>query len=246
MHDYRSASGERRLWFTVDEIENIMENELRRAGLLPTVSDPVVDLEGFLEFGLGVKLDMHTPLKPEILGVTEFVRNGRPLVSINSDLTSEAEKKGALHGTRGRWRATLAHEGSHVVLHRRLFEAPAEQGVLFDVDEVDTPKMMRCLARDVSFGRCHSDWREMQANLGMASFLMPADVFKAVVRAVVGNDRCGGTVPSVPDPESAAFREFVTEISRRFEVSQQAARIRLETLGLVSAEAESMLAELPY
>ena len=122
MHDYRSASGERRLWFTVDEIENIieniMENELRRAELLPTVSEPVVDLEEFLEFGLRVKLDLHAPLKPEVLGVTEFVRNGRPLVSINSDLTSEVEKEGAMHGTRGRWRATLAHEASHVVLHR--------------------------------------------------------------------------------------------------------------------------------
>ena len=86
----------------------------------------------------------------------------------------------------------------------------------------------------------------MQANLGMASFLMPADVFTAVVRAVVGNDRCSGTVPSVPDPESTAFRKFITEISRRCEVSQQAARIRLETLGLVSSEAGPMLGELPY
>ena len=165
MHDYRNASGERRLWFSADEIENIMEKELRRAGLLPTAAEPVVDLEAFLEFGLQVKLDLHAPLKPGVLGVTDFVRNGRPLVSINSDLTSEVEKEGTLHGTWGRWRATLAHEGSHVVLHRRLFGAPAEQGVLFDVDEVDTPRMMRCLARDVSFGRCHSDWREVQANV---------------------------------------------------------------------------------
>ena len=245
MHDYRSANGERRLWFSVDEIENIMEKELRCAGLLPTASDPVVDLEAFLEFGLRVKLDLHAPLEPEVLGVTDFVRNERPLVSISSGLTAEAEKTKPLHGTRGRWRATLAHEGSHVVLHRRLFEAPAEQGVLFDVDEVDTPRMMRCLARDVSFGRCHSDWREVQANYGMASLLMPAGVFKAVVQAVVGDNRCGGTMPPVPDPESAAFREFLIELSRRCGVSQQAARIRLETLGLVPAEAGPMLAGLP-
>ncbi len=245
MHDYRSASGERRLWFSVDEIENIMEKELRRAGLLPTASDPVVDLETFLEFGLRVKLDLHAPLKPGELGATDFVRNARPLVSINSGLTSEAEEKEPFHGIRGRWRATMAHEGSHVVLHRMLFEAPAEQGVLFDIDEVDTPRMMRCLARDVSFGRCHSDWREVQANLGMASLLMPADVFKAVVQAIVGDNRCGGTMSPVPDLESVAFHEFVIELSRRCGVSQQAARIRLQTLGLVSIEMGPMLGECP-
>jgi Zn-dependent peptidase ImmA (M78 family) len=86
----------------------------------------------------------------------------------------------------------------------------------------------------------------VQANLGMASLLMPADVFKEVVRAVVGDNRCGGAMPSVPSPESVAFRELVIELSRRCcGVSQQAARIRLETLGLVSDEAGPMLGGLP-
>ena len=245
MQDYRSASGERRLWFSVDEIENIMENELRRVGLLPTASEPVVNLEELLEIGLHVKLDLHAPLEPGLLGVTEFVRGGRPQVSINSGLTLEAEKKRALPGTLGRWRATLAHEGSHVVLHRRLFEAPAEQGVLFDVEEVGAPRLMRCRARDVSFGHRHSDWREVQANLGMASLLMPANVFKAVVRAVAGADQCNGTTSLVPCLESVEFREFLIEMSRRFVVSQQAAQIRLQALGLVSAETGQMLGEVP-
>ena len=84
----------------------------------------------------------------------------------------------------------------------------------------------------------------MQANFGMASLLMPADVFKEVVQAVVGDNRCGGTMPPVPGPESAAFRELVIELSRRCGVSQQAARIRLETLGLVSAAVGPMLGGL--
>ena len=245
MEDYRSASGERRLWFSVGEIEDIMEGELRRAGYMPTASDPVVDLEKFLEFGLRVKLDVHAPLEPGVLGTTDFVRNNRPLVSIQAGLTDEAEKEYPLHGTRGRWRATLAHEGAHVVLHRRLFEAPAEQGSLFDLDEFDTPRMMRCLARDVSFRRCHSDWKEVQANYGMAALLMPAGIFRAVVREIVGANRRGGTIPPVPDPEPGAFRDFVADLSRCCGVSQQAARIRLETLGLVPAEAVPMLRRLP-
>jgi Zn-dependent peptidase ImmA (M78 family) len=78
----------------------------------------------------------------------------------------------------------------------------------------------------------------------MASLLMPADVFKAVVQAIVGDNRCGGTMSPVPDLESVAFHEFVIELSRRCGVSQQAARIRLETLGLVSAAVGPMLGGL--
>ena len=59
MKEYRSAGGERRLWFEPNEIEGMMADELRRAGLFPDGRQPVVDLEEFLEIGLQVKLDIH-------------------------------------------------------------------------------------------------------------------------------------------------------------------------------------------
>ena len=81
MKEYRSPTGERRLWFEEDEIEWMMEDELRKAGLIPCLADPVVDLESLLEIHLGVKLDIHAVLDDDVLGVTHFLGGKKPLVS---------------------------------------------------------------------------------------------------------------------------------------------------------------------
>ena len=46
---YRTADGNLRLWYETDEIEQIAEDELRVANLLPTTAAPVTDLERFIE-----------------------------------------------------------------------------------------------------------------------------------------------------------------------------------------------------
>ena len=241
MKEYRSAGGERRLWFEPYEIEGMMADELRRAGMFPGARQPVVDLEEFLEIGLQVKLDIYARLDPDVLGVTDFRRNTNPLVSVNAGLTSEVEGAGVSSGLRGRWRATLAHEASHVILHRILFEVPFEQGELFSILPESRPSLFRCLARDVSFRGANSDWKEVQANMGMAALLMPAEVFSDVVRLVVGARTYNSLTTQIPDANSVEHRDFVAELSRRFEVSQQAARIRLVTLGLERGATRSML-----
>ena len=55
MKEYRSASGERRLWFEDSEIERIMQDELQKSGMVPGLLNPVVDLETLLEVHLGVQ-----------------------------------------------------------------------------------------------------------------------------------------------------------------------------------------------
>ena len=241
MKEYRSAGGERRLWFEPHVIEEMMEDELRRAGMFPDGSEPVVDLEEFLEIGLKVKLDIYGRLDSDVLGETDFRRNTNPLVSVNAGLTSEVEEAGVSPGVRGRWRATLAHEASHVVLHRILFEVPFEQGELFSMPAESRPSLFRCLARNVSFRGINSDWKEVQANMGMAALLMPAKVFSDVVRLVVGARTYDSLKTYIPDANSVEHRDFVAEVSRRFEVSQQAARIRLVALGLERGATRSML-----
>ena len=232
MKEYRSPGGERRLWFEPNEIEEIVADELKGSGMFPDSLDPVVDLEVFLETGLGVKLDLYARLDSEVLGVTEFIRNERPLVSISSELTEAADSTGGPPGALGRWRATLAHEATHVVLHRMLFEVPPEQGTLFDVGIDSRPGLLSCLNRDVAFGSRNSDWKEVQANMGMAALLMPADVFSDVVRVVIGAKTNQSLMSSIPDDKSREHRDLVVELSRRLEVSHQAVGIRLETLGL--------------
>ena len=44
MKEYRSASGEKRLWYEDNEIENIMQDELQTSGIYPNLLNPVVDL----------------------------------------------------------------------------------------------------------------------------------------------------------------------------------------------------------
>ena len=231
MKEYRSSTGERRLWFEPGEIEDRMSDELRKAGMLAGAESPAVDLEEFLEFGLRVKLDTYARLDHDVLGVTEFRSGLDPLVSVSAELTSEMDQSPRSLGLRGRWRATLAHEAAHVILHRGLLDVPSEQGQLFEFDEESRPSLFRCLARDVSFSISNSDWKEAQANMGMAALLMPGDVFSEVLRAVVGAETSGDGLTDVPGPETPEYKTVILELCRRFEVSRQAAGIRLKTLG---------------
>ena len=79
MKEYRSSTGEWRLWFEENEIEWMMEDELRKAGLFPCLADPVVDLQSLLEIHFGVKLDLHAVLDDDVLGVTHFLSGKKPL-----------------------------------------------------------------------------------------------------------------------------------------------------------------------
>ena len=106
------------------------EGELRKAGLLPDAANPVVDVERFLENHLHAWLDLNACLPASVLGQTEFERGGTPRVSVNGDLTSSMEELES-PGLLGRWRATLAHEAAHILLHRHLFYLNERQGELF-------------------------------------------------------------------------------------------------------------------
>jgi hypothetical protein len=118
---YRGPEGDQRLWFEQDEIELVVDDELRKAGLLPTQAAPVTDLERFIVVHLRARLDQYAELEPDVLGLTEFTSGKPPAVSINRDLTGSAlDSDDALPRLTGRWCATLAHEGAHILLHRIL------------------------------------------------------------------------------------------------------------------------------
>jgi len=77
MKSYRAADGTERLWFEAEEIEAIMEDELHKAGLLPSAEHPTVNVEDFIELHLKVKLDQHAILDGDVLGMTEFQKGER-------------------------------------------------------------------------------------------------------------------------------------------------------------------------
>lgn len=232
MREYYSADREKRLWYDPEEIEGIVEDELRRAQLTPSLSDPVSDLETFVEVYLKCPLDQYRALPSEILGVTEFEKGKRPRISLNRDLTGSALDDGdAPQGVRGRWRATLAHEASHVLLHRILFEFDENQGELFPAPTARGAQLLRCLKRDVGHSVRTSDWREVQANQGMAALLMPKRIFTRLVRTEL--NELGLTGADLGKGNSAAMK-LAQYLSSRFDVSAQAALIRLKTTGYLT------------
>jgi hypothetical protein len=179
-----SKTGVERMWIEPEEIEARTEAELVKAGLMATVDAPAVDVEAFVEQHLGAQFNQYASLPPDVLGQTDFRVGAPPLVMVNADLTGAAlDDDDSPLGLKGRWRATVAHEGCHVLFHRCLFNLNPEQRSLFaeDTDAREQPqRLQRCLKRDVVYGRMGSDWREVQANMGMAALLMPRPLFVAV------------------------------------------------------------------
>jgi len=238
MRQYRGANGEERLWFEPSEIERMMTSELQRAGLMPTEAMPVVDLEAFIERHLKATLDQYAELAPDVLGVTEFFEGKPPKVSINRDLTGSAlDEDESPPGRLGRWRATLAHEAGHVLLHRCLFEFAVGNMSLFESAQVGAGKrqLHRCLKRDASYAG-GGDWREVQANQAMAALLMPKPLFATIVRMEAQKMFAGGDAIPTGGEDRVAAR-----LAPMVGVSRQAARIRLTTLGLVETKGQGRL-----
>jgi hypothetical protein len=243
MNRFRGRDGTERLWYEAAEIEGIMESELAKANLLPTLDAPVVDIEKFIEGHLETQLDQYSELEPTVLGVTEFRPGERPLVQINKDLTDSAlDDPDSPDFLLGRWRATLAHEGSHIILHRCLFQLNPQQRSLFDAPEgpeqqpVNRPQ--RCLKRDVTFGGSCGDWREVQANMGMAALLMPKPVFLDAFRREL--NQAGWSQLRI-ERNSIEAQALVAKLATVFQVSRQATAIRFETLALLATPGQADL-----
>jgi hypothetical protein len=222
VRSYRDKNGLRQRWLTEGEIDDIVEGELGKAGLMPTIDNCRVNIDGFVEHHLQAFLDVGATLDADVLGVTEL-RPGEPArILINRELTDAACEVDEYSGTLGRWRATVAHEGSHVLLHRPLFELNVDQQSLFGDDVIVDDPVIRCYKRETSFGGRSTDPREWQANKGMAALLMPRSVFGEAARIAVSTN--------------ASALAIVEGLARRFEVSREATRIRLSTLGFLDAQ----------
>jgi IrrE N-terminal-like domain len=229
MKMYRGPEGDERIWFEPAEIENIMEDELHRAGLWPTQGAPAVDVEAFIEGHLKASLDQYADLDRAVLGLTEFRQGVSPLVRINRDLTGSAmDAEWCPPGIHGRWRATLAHEACHVVLHRMLVEVNPDQTALFE-EHGRAALLLRCLKREVTYRSGGRNWREVQANRGMAALLMPKPLFLRAANEELHSGRRNG------------FDGATRRLAARFAVSKEATGIRLTTLGFRETDSDSEL-----
>ena len=243
MREYRGSDGERRVWYEPSEIDRIMTDELATASLLPDPAreDVSVDVEAFVERHLGLPLDQYAALDADVLGVTHFASGTKPRIEVNRNLTGAAlDCEEETPGTIGRWRATVAHEVGHVLLHRHLYEIDAMQPCLFSNDQIGSapsPTLMRCLKRDVRYSG-GSDWREFQANRAIGALLMPSPVINTVVAAEAKRLRLR---PQRLSPDSSDADELVRAVARRFTVSRAAARIRLDDMRVIAQRGQPSL-----
>jgi len=160
----------------------------------------------------------------EVEGMTCFLPDQLPQVLISVQLTEQANRQNRL-------RTTLAHELGHAFYHRavfdHLFAAPPH---MFEAARAEPRTVCK---RDAMMGTGEFDWLEWQAGYFSGAILMPAQqVRRSVGDLLRGQGIHGAAVIGTP-PAVEAERHVMAS----YQVSAEAAQVRLRKLGLVADSA---------
>ena len=168
-------------------------------------------------------LDLYADLSvegPEVQGVTDFYPKGKPRVRIARELSEGSSRENRL-------RTTLTHEYGHVKFHDYVWKLdlnPAD--MLKEVPSNVSPKCKRNALLDAPI----TDWMEWQAGYVSGALLMPISAVQDLFREY--SEPRNMFAPLVTDSDhGTALRRLVVE---RFKVSDDAARVRLLKLKLLS------------
>ena len=206
--------------FTDREIDQMCEDALRAAGLLPTSPGPV-RIERFIEKHFGVS-PVYEDLPAGVLGFTLFSSKGVQSVHIGNSLTVEGTRT-----SERRLNATLAHEAGHGLMHTYLFAFQGAGLSLFGSDPDVSAAKVLCRDGDRQSRQAYDGrWWELQANKAIGSLLLPRPVLMAVLDAFLTypDGRGGRTVPE-------ALREDAARaLADAFDVNPAVSRIRLSSL----------------
>ena len=155
----------------------------------------------------------------DVEGVTLFSKSSRPKVIISEKLHEDSSRE-------NRYRTTLAHEFGHVHFHSYLFSMDLQQplwtGAGHSVNQV-------VCKRDNILDAPQKDWMEWQAGYVCSSLLMPITPLNRFVGQFRQEFDLLGDI-------SASSSEAITLIERAvrvFQVSRDAARVRLSKLGIL-------------
>lgn len=165
-------------------------------------------------------LDQYADLSPYgsgVEGVTEFVRNGKPRVSISE----------SVHRITNRLRTTLTHEFGHVILHGYLFALETRQLALGPNQK---PNAIYC-KRDTMLPIGKRDWMEWQAGYASGAALMPRSHVTKAVGDIQHRMNIFGPVPA----EGDSGKTLISAVVDGFSVSRDAATVRLKILGFLGA-----------
>jgi hypothetical protein len=204
-------------------------------------------------------LDLYADLTREgedVEGLTDFFARKKPAVRISQQLSTDPARSQRL-------RTTLAHEYGHVRFHKFLWDTTlphnpqasftkklSRQRQQFQRFRTSLAAGDRPTARpSVSYTpsprpprkrfstgpRCHRtfifdapvfDWMEWQASYVCGAILMPASPLRMMINPVT-------TSPAPLAPGPAPAGELIDRISTYFDVSPEAAQVRLLRLGII-------------
>jgi Zn-dependent peptidase ImmA (M78 family) len=214
------------------ECESIMSSYLlQRHGSITyplTTNDLTLLLEGEVE-----DLDLYADLTSygdQVEGMTEFSPNKKPSVKITRDLSEEDRRENRL-------RTTLTHEFGHVKFHNFLWFF--KQDKLFSTDIYENrPKEDKnaiICKRETILNANEVDWMEWQAGYASGAFLMPITVVKRIVNSFYPSIDSLSIVSSA----SSDGRRLIDLLQKEFQVSPDAARVRLVKLNYLAETARS-------
>ena len=186
-----------------------------------STDDLTVLMERYVE-----DLDQYADLSEygyEVEGVTKFYRDRKPHVLISKRISEDIRRE-------NRFRTTLTHEFGHVKFHGPLY---AERFATGDMLEHGPNANMAISKRDNILNAPKSDWMEWQAGYISGALLMPVTKVRRLV-----SDYCGPReLHSDVQVSSEHARELIQMVMEQFAVSEEAARIRLLKLNLITTAA---------
>jgi hypothetical protein len=167
-------------------------------------------------------LDLYADLSvygPDVEGLTEFQPGTKPRVKISARLAEDERRQNRL-------RTTLTHEYGHVRFHAYLWEI-----------EPPGPDLLRhkpnankqICKRDNILDAAQTDWMEWQAGYVCGALLMPA----SRVRLLAGQYLESHGLYGVVGRTASHGKALIEAVVRQFDVSADAARIRLMKLGIL-------------
>ena len=171
-------------------------------------------------------LDVYADLTSEgerVQGVTDFLPGKKPRVRIARELSEEEWRENRL-------RTTLTHELGHVKFHNFLWDGAIRQLSLSS--ELRGDHSPKCKREDI-IGASPIDWMEWQAGYACGAFLMPISNLKKVVSQFVRAANCFAPL----DRSSTDAANLIERVTTAFQVSAEAATIRLAKLGYIGSQA---------
>jgi hypothetical protein len=204
------------------ECENIISVFLRKRYGDVALPVSTEDLTRLLEQDTE-DLDLYADLSalgPDVEGVTEFTPGRKPKVKISEKLSNNERLENRL-------RTTLTHEYGHVRFHAYLWELEPPQR---DFLRSNPNANKQICKRDGILNADQYDWMEWQAGYICGAILMPVTHLHRVVGAYQASNNIFGAVRE----QSPHGVGLIESVRTTFQVSGDAARVRLTKLGILS------------